>query len=110
MLAVGMQDNIDKPGDQRRKRGMNRGDHRKAGLHQPPLFRKVAELQLHQTMAVLAQSEAVFAGKAYRPSVRQRRQQGVDVIALNRRGEILLLAEGRQHFSHPGGRYGAAKG
>ena len=52
MLAVGMQDNIDKPGDQRRKRGMNRGDHREAGLHQPPLFRKVAELQLHYAISI----------------------------------------------------------
>ena len=102
--------NIDKPGDQRRKRGMNRGDHRKAGLHQPPLFREVAELQLHQPMAVLAQGEAVFAGKAYRLSVRQRRQQGVDVIALNRRGEILLLAERCQHFSHPRRQIGRGKG
>lgn len=54
MLTIGMEDHLYQFRNQRRLSRMNRRDNGKPGLHQPPLFRQIAELQLNQPMAVLA--------------------------------------------------------
>lgn len=72
MLAVGMEDRLNHLFHQRRLGSMDRRNNGKPGLHQPPLFRQVAYLQLHQPVAVLAQRKAILAGEAYRVGIGER--------------------------------------
>jgi hypothetical protein len=108
MLTIGMKDNLNQPGDQRR-RGVNRRDNGKPGLHQPPLPGRSLSSSFTSRWLCWHSAKPSSLAKLIAWSARAS-TAGVDVIALNRRGEILLLAEGRQHFSHARRQIGAAKG